>query len=504
MSNRVKSVVVVGADAPAWMAAAGIYASVGGTGVHVRIIELPTLLRPVDVYSALPALAGFHGRLGIPEDLLFKACKALPVAGQRLSNWSGATSAFMLGYDQLPPVGGGDLSFTQCWIKGRLKGLRTPFENFSLGPAIARAGRIPVPAEGAGLQAAFGYNLDAGAYSALLKHLVTGGGVESKAAAVADVAIDGDRIAAITLSDGERIEADLFVDASGPQSVLIGRMPGAQFESWRESLPCDRMIVASAKALQPYPAFSQISAFRQGWVGLFPLQDRTAVVAAYDSRETSDEEVLKSLPILANVPLGGDVVVSDLNQGIRKRTWVGNCVAVGEAAFSLEPLDAAQLHTAHSCISHLMTLFPATTEIGREAEVYDEIIRRSAVNLRDFQMAHFKLNRRFDEPLWDRCRDSAPPATLQRKLDVFSARGRVPLYDDETFQEHGWESLFIGHDLIPQSYDPRVDSIPEQELIAQVHDRQQEVRALAEAMPSVEQLIAGTAAAPETISSAHI
>jgi tryptophan halogenase len=177
---------------------------------------------------------------------------------------------------------------------------------------------------------------------------------------------------------------------------------------------------------------------------------------------------------------------------------------VGDAAFSLEPLDAVQLHIAHSCISHLMTLFPATTEIGREAELYDEIVRRSAVNLRDFQMVHYKLNRRFDEPLWDRCRDSAVPATLQRKLDVFSARGRVPLYDDETFREHGWESLFIGHDLIPQSYDPRVDSIPEQELIAQVHDRLQKVRALAEAMPSPGQLITGTAASPETISSAHI
>ena len=105
MSNRVKRVVVVGADAPAWMAAAAIYASVGRTGVHVRVIELPTLLRPVDVYSALPALAGFHGRLGIPEDVLFKACKALPVAGHRLSNWSGAASAFMLGYDQLPGYG---------------------------------------------------------------------------------------------------------------------------------------------------------------------------------------------------------------------------------------------------------------------------------------------------------------------------------------------------------------------------------------------------------------
>jgi tryptophan halogenase len=498
MNGRVERVVVVGADAAASMAAAAIYASVGGTGVQVRVVELPSLLRSADVYSALPALAGLHYRLGLEEDLLFRVCKALPSAGQRFSHWSGAAPPFMLGYDRMPPAGGGDLSFTQCWIKGRLKGLRTPFENFSLGATTARAGHVPVPAGDAELQATFGYNLDAATYSALLKHVATRGGVESKAAAVSDVQIEGDGIAAITLSDGERIEADLFVDASGAQSVLIGRMPGAEFESWREFFPCDRLMVASAKPLRPYPAFDQVSAFRHGWVGLFPLQDRTAVVAAYDSRETSDKEVLEFLPILANMPLTGEAVVSNLGQGIRRRAWVGNCVAVGEAAFSLEPLDAVQLHIAHTCISHLMTLFPVTTDVFREPEFYDQIIRRAAVNLRDLQLAHFKLNRRFDEPLWDRCRDASVPDTLQRKLNVFSARGRVPLYDDETFEEHGWESVFIGHELIPQSYDPRVDAIPEQELIAQVHDRLQKVRALAEAMPPVEQLIAATAAVPET------
>jgi len=504
MKRRIERVVVVGADAPAWMAAAAIHASLGGSGVRVRVVELPSRLRPADCYSALPALGGFHGRIGLDEDLLLRVCQALPCAGQRFSGWSGASLSFIQGYDQSPPPSGAALSFTQCWIKGRLSGLRTPFESFLPGAMAARAGRVPLPVEAGELQATYGYNVDAGAYSALLKHWVTRGGVESKAAAIANVEIEGDRIAALVLADGERVEADLFVDASGPEAVLIGRMPAAEFESWRDLLPCDRMMAASAAPLHPCPSFSQISAFRDGWLGFFPLQDRTAFVASYDSRETSDKEVLESLPILANMPVVGEAVVSNLAQGIRKRTWVGNCVAVGEAAFSLEPLDAVQLHITHNCVSQLMSVFPVEAGNFREAELYDEIIRRVAVNLRDFQMTHFKLNRRFDEPLWDRCRDMAVADTLRRKLDVFAARGRVPLCDDETFHEHGWESLFIGHGLIPQSYDPRVDAIPEQELIATVQGRLQSVRALAEAMPPVGQFIAGTAGARETTSSAHI
>jgi len=490
MSRRIEQVVVVGADAPAWMAAAALRQSVSAAGIRVRVIELPTLLQPADVYSALPELAGFHHRIGLDESLLFSLCKAVPMAGQRFSNWSGAGPPFIQGYDRPPPVAAG-LAFTQLWIKGRQKGLRTDFENFSLAAMAAKAGRVPVPTQDVELRSTFGYNIDAAAYSALLRNFVTRGGVETKMAGIAELELDGDRIAALLLADGERVEADLFVDASGPQAALISRMPGTELDSWREWLPCDRMLVASAKALKPLPAFGQISAFRQGWVGLFPLQDRTAVVAAYDSRQISDQDVVDSLPALANVPISGDAVVSSLTQGIRKRTWVGNCVAVGESAFSLEPLDAVQLHITHYCISQFMTLFPVDASAFREAELYDRIIRRAAVNLRDFQFAHYKLNRRFDTPLWDGCRELAPPETLQRKLDLFAARGRIPLYDDETFQEQAWESLFIGHGLMPQSYDPRVDAVPEQEHIAQVQARLNDIVGQVEGMAPVDEFIAG-------------
>jgi tryptophan halogenase len=488
VSRRVQEVVVVGADAPAWMAAAALQRSLGGAGVRLRVIELPGLLQAVDAYSARPELGGFHYRLGLEEELLFSLCNATPVIGQRYSNWSGGAPPFIVGYDQPAPAAA-DLAFTQYWIKGRQKGLRTAFESFSLGAMAAKAGRVPLATESTELRSTFGYNIDARAYTALLRQFVINGGVEAKATRIGDVQLEDDRIAALILADGERVEADLFVDASGSQAVLIGRMPNSEFRSWREWLPCDRMIVASAKPLRPHPAFGQISAFRHGWVGLLPLQDRTALVAVYDSRQTPDQEVLDSLPVLAQLPIDGDAAISALTTGIRERSWVGNCVAVGESAFSLEPLDAVQLHITHNCVSQLMALFPATMAAFPEAELYNRIVQRVATNLRDLQLAHYKLNRRFDEPLWDRCRDQAVPGSLQRKLDVFAARGRVPLYDDDAVQEEGWESMFIGHGLIPQSYDPRVDAKPEPQQIAEVQDRMAKIVELVRAMPPVDEFL---------------
>jgi tryptophan halogenase len=491
VTNRIENVVVVGRDAPAWIAAAAIQHMLGRTGVSVRVIELPSLLQSPDVYSAVPPIQGLHGQLAIDEQLVLRACNAVPMVGQRFSNWSGPGAPFIHGYDDQPPSGS-DLDFAQYWIKGRQEGLRSAFENFSLGAVAAKAGRVPTLAANPELPltASYGFHLDARRYAALIKQVALRRGVTAKAANVAGVDVDGERIGAVLLGDGERVEADLFIDASGSEAALIGRLPGTLFESWREWLPADRLIAASGKRLQPTPAFSQISAFRDGWVGLYPLQDRVAVIAVYDSRLRSDREMVDSLPVIARLPITGEAVVSGLRQGIRQRTWVGNCVAVGESAFSLEPLDGVQLHIAHSCVSHLMAFFPVESGAFPESVAYDRGVRSIAENMRDFQVAHYKLNRRFDDIFWDRCRDAACPATLQSRLDLFAARGHVALFHNEAFDGQSWASLFLGHGLMPESYDPRIDLLPEEEHIARVQQRLQDILALVGSMPSVDDFLA--------------
>jgi tryptophan halogenase len=493
VTKRVERVVVVGRDAPAWLAAGAIQHMLGRTGVSVRVIELPSLLQSPDVYSAVPPIQGLHGQLAIDEQLVLGACNAVPMVGQRFSNWSGPGAPFIHGYDDQPPPGG-DLDFVQYWVKGHQRGLRSTFENFSLGAMAAKAGRVPAGTASPDQpsSASYGYHLDARRYSELLKQVALRRGIAAKASNIAGVDTDGEHIRALSLADGERVEADLFVDASGAEAALIGRLPGAEFESWRKWLPADRMIAVSGKRLHPTPAFSQISAFRDGWVGIYPMQDRVAVVTVYDSALRSDRELVNSLPVIARVPITGEAVVSDMPQGIRKRSWVGNCVAVGESAFSLEPLDGVQLHIAHSCVSHLMALFPVESGAFPEAVAYDRGVRSIAENMRDFQIAHYKLNRRFDDVFWDRCRDAVCPETLQSKLDLFGSRGHVALNHNEAFESQSWASLFVGHGLVPESYDPRIDLIPEEEHIARVHQRLQSIVSLVGAMPSVDDYLSSS------------
>lgn len=372
-----------------------------------------------------------------------------------------------------------------------LEGLRVGFEDFSIGTATARLNAVPVAAEEtAPLSASYGYHLHAPVYAELVKQLALRLGVEVVASRVRDIAASGDSIEGIDLVDGTRLEADLYIDASGRDALLLRRLASARFESWSEWLPCNRMLAASGPRLPQLPAFSQISAFSGGWVGQFPLQDRTAIAAVYNSAAVSDSEVVELAGVIARSPITGEGIISELQPGMQASPWIGNCIAIGEAAVAVDPIDAVELQVTHGCISHLMTVFPATAGEFPEADAYNSAIRAFGANLRDFQAAHYLLNRRYDEPMWDNVRSVAPPPGLKRKIDMFSARAIIPLNDEESFHEQSWASLLLGSGVVPQGYDPRVDTIPDDVHVQRVQQRLRDVASLARQMPAVEQFLA--------------
>jgi tryptophan halogenase len=490
VTRAVETVAIVGRDAPLWLAAAAIERSLGAAGVRVQAIELPSWLDPVDCYSTLPSLASMHRLLGIDEAKMLDATKGVPVGAQRFSSWAKGSPPYLVAYDN--EVGeSGDLPFAQYWLKGHTEGLRAGVEDYSLGCACARLGRVPLapPGTAGELSASYGYSLDASDYSEALKQMVVKRGVAAISGRIANVKLNGDRITSLEMAGGPHVEADLFIDASGPDRVLMMRMPGARFDSWRERFGCDRLVAASASQFKNLPAFTQISAFRGGWIGIHPLRDRTAVTAVYASEIVLDQSMIAELPVLARLPLAGEAVVSQLQPGALERAWIGNCVAVGEAAIAIEPLDAIQLHLAQGSISHLVALFPATAEQMPEATAYNQAIRAFASNIGDFTQAHYLLNRRFDEPFWDRSREAAATDTLRSKLDLFSARGEVAIRDNETFSEQNWTSLFLGGGIEPDRYDPRIDLLPDEPLIQKVQQRLRAVAEVAKSMPTVDQFV---------------
>lgn len=485
MADKPQRVVIVGRDAAAWLAAVAVQRALGRRGVSVTVLELPSHLADSDAYSAVPSLLTFHQLLGIDTERVIDACQGVPMVAERFANWARTAPPFLLAYDGVKSEAG-EPEFLHYWLKAHNQGLRVPLEEFSLAAAAAKQGRIPSSAR---VTVPYGYQFGANEYAGLLKHLSIASGIEHRSGQIRQAKIDGDQLQTVAWDDGEEYSADLFIDASGAEGVLIRWMPGAAFESWREWLPCDHSISASAPALSPLPAYSQCSAFRGGWVGVHPLQGRVAVTGAFARNETLDE-TLMSLPILAGVKVAGDVVLRPFEAGLRPMPWIGNCVAIGAAAARLDPIDSLELHFLYICVARLMGDFPLEGLTGKHSEVYNAEITAHAASLRDFQSAHYRLNRRFDEPFWDRARTAAGPPSLDARLAAFRDSGKVALGDGETLSEASWAAMLVGHGLIPDRHDPAVNCKSDAEHMELIQKLLRDIAATVVAMPGVDQFLA--------------
>jgi len=454
----VRTVAVVGEGPTLWMAAIALHRAFAPTGLQVTVVALPSTTSRYEVLAASPDLVAFHRLLGVAEQDLFRHADATFSMGQQYADWSGRGSAFLHAYGETgEPLH--KLPFLQMWTKARLNGLRVGYEDFSLAAVAARNGRIDIG--GGGKAGAYGYHFDKGRYEALLQAHAKALGISIVAGEAPRAEVLQGLIAAVHLNDGRKVPADLFVDATGGAALLSALDTTAPDAV---EGPCDRMLIASAPPLSPLPLYGRIAAHEAGWVGLVPLAGRTAVTMSYGSRYLDDQQALERLQAAAGLRLQGDVAVLSTEQRLRRRLWVANCVAVGPAAFAGETMDSVHLLRDQIGIAHLVALLPVDRADMAEADIYNDEVTGHYRRLRDFQAAHHRLNRRTGEPFWDEARALPVSDELAYKIALFEERGIVAQYAGESFNADSWQSVLIGHGILPRSYDPQVDTVSEGEV----------------------------------------
>lgn len=483
-----KKITIVGRDIDAWLTALMLKISVASKDnpVVVELIELPSTLGPQDVVTALPSQRGLNQLLGISDFDVVSACNGLPTLGQRFSQWSERQSSYLLPYDSVG-VDLNDVSFIHYWIRGRQAGLDVPLEEFSLGAAAAKRNRSLVLSEAASAfsNASYGFNLSALEYVKLVAKKALSAGVQHTVSDVEQVKVDNGKISGITLTGGERVEADLFIDASGQQRILSSALSENGFKSWQHWFACDKQVVASVAPLQPLPAFSEHIGFDGGWVGLYPLAKRTAL-----KLNASPQVDVASIPELIQKKTGlvmRDGKVLEKACGYLDQPWLGNCVSVGASAAGLDALDSPESHFLHTSIVYLISLLPVDGDFQDEAAVYNRRLALVRDNIRDFQLAHYFL--RQQSPSETTLALTDLPDRLVNKLETFKAIGTVPMQESEVFLEESWAMLFAANGLLPQSYSKLVDNMAEPDQIQSIQQILKFVSEESSQMPTMDTFV---------------
>lgn len=450
-------VAIIGGGVEAWMTAAGLARATGGQA-EIRVVETGPVV--TGALSTLPSLRSFHTLLGLDEAALMAATLATYRLGSRFSGWTPDVSFC----DAFGEIGASleGVGFHHYWSRLRLAGDATPLDDYSLAAVIARLGRFagPDPDPRSPLSTlTYGLHLDAGLYVDVLRRLALQGGVAASAGEVAEVVRDGQsgHIAAVVLADGERVEAELFVDGTGPAALLMGDEP---FEDWSALLPADRAVRITAPVQTDAPPLTEIEATAEGWRWRIPLRDRLDGGLTYRAELTSDAAAMKAA--WAGLPAegGSEPRFMTIRNGRRARAMVGNCVAIGGAAGRVEAVDGADVHLIQSGVTRLIALFPRPGGAPVAAEEYNRLGGETLERVRDMAILHYRRAGRRDGAIWDLGRDAPVPDKLAYRIAQFESRGRVVMYDEESFLEPSWIAAFIGHGVLPGRYDPLADRMP--------------------------------------------
>lgn len=234
-----------------------------------------------------------------------------------------------------------------------------------------------------------------------------------------------DGISALHLESGERITADLFVDASGFRSELLGRVLAEPYRSFDTSLFCDRAVIAGwPRTSEPIKPYTTAETMDAGWCWQIEHEHFINRGYVYSSRFLSDDAALAEFR-QKNPQLETEPRLVKFYSGRYARCWAENVVGIGNATGFVEPLEA----TAIQVITWQSRTLADLLLDGR-AEVTSSI--RALYNrhncghwdeIRDFLSIHYRFNTRCETAFWRACRAETELGEAAAMVEFYQQNG---------------------------------------------------------------------------------
>jgi tryptophan halogenase len=480
-------VVVVGGGTAGWMTAAALVKLIPAR-CSVHLVESEAIGIVGVGEATLPHIRGFNQTLGIDEAEFMAATRATFKLGIEFDGWGRPGDSYIHPFGTFGS-GKGTIDFHHYWGRLREENPKAPpLGDYSMAVTMAYMNRFALPdPDPDKIESTFNYayQFDATLFAPYLRRLAEGWGAKRTEGRIVDVELDGESgdVRAVVLESGERIEGDLFVDCSGFVSLIIGKALAEPFEDWSKWLPCDRAVAMPCRTRTALTPYTGVIAMPGGWRWRIPLQHRTGNGYVYSSAFISDDEAREGLVGAVEGEPIGEPRVLKFRAGRRRRSWVGNCVAVGLASGFLEPLESTSIYLIQAAITALIELFPERAVSPLDRDEFNRIIDLEYDRIRDFLILHYHANERSGMAFWDYVRTMDVPDTLKEKMDLFRRRGRVVKYREGVFLDASWVAVYIGQRIIPQGHDMRADLPSSAELVRGTEALRAEIRATAERMP---------------------
>ena len=304
------------------------------------------------------------------------------------------------------------------------------------------------------VQAWHGFHLENTLLVDVLEKIAQEVGVELTDAKVSSAERGPKGIAALHLEDGRKLEADLYVDASGFRSELLGKTLETPFESFDKHLFCDRAIVAGweRESDEPILPFTTAETMDSGWAWRIDHEEIINRGYVYCSAFITDDEACAEF-LRKNPRIKREPRIVKFRSGRYRRMCVDNVVAIGNASGFVEPLEATALMVICSQCEALTTaLHHSGMEFG--PSMRDFLNSHLSVmwdNVRDFLAFHYKFNTRLSTPFWKHAQEDTDISALDEMMKLYHENGptgllryKLPTGPENDFGIEGYLVMLLG------------------------------------------------------------
>lgn len=493
MQNKnIKKIVIVGGGTSGWMTAAALAQVLRGNYSEITLIESDDIGTVGVGEATVPQLHAFNRMLDLDEPDFMRKTQATFKLGIQFVNWARKGDSYFHGFGDI----GRDINairFYQYWLKLSQQGLADDLDNYKISSVAAAQGKFmrPINQPNSPLsEISYAFHFDAGLYGRYLREYAEARGVARIEGKVIDTLLRDDGfIDKVVLASGEGIAADLFIDCSGFQGLLIEKALKTGYEDWSHWLPCDRAWAVATESCGELVPYTRATAHSSGWQWRIPLQHRTGNGHVFSSKFMSEEEARSIL--LGNVEgkIKGEPKLLKFTTGKRKKVWQKNCIAIGLASGFMEPLESTSIHLVQSMLARLVTLFP---DKNFDQQSINEFNRQSdfeVEKIRDFLILHYHATERNDSPFWNYCRTMEIPSALVEKIELFKSSGRIFRNAAEMFGDQNWMAVMSGQRIVPSAYNPLIDRLSNNDIVQHVQYIKNIIQKSVEHMPSHTQFI---------------
>lgn len=462
MSGSIKDILIVGGGTAGWMSA--VYLNrVLGKSVRITLVESASVSTVGVGEATFNTIKAYFDYVGLSEADWMPACNATFKMAIKFVDWRQDGGHFYHPFQRSPEVKG--IPLAEWWLKNCDQIGAFDYSCFNV-PSLCDAKKSPknwddsVFDDGTSFPR-YAYHFDAALLAKFLCQIGTSRGVKHVLGEVGPVNLDeAGFLESVKLVDGNTLEADFFIDATGFRGLLINQTLAEPFLSFSETLLCDSAVAMRIPDDGPeINPFTTATALEAGWAWDIPLQGRVGSGYVYSSafldRHQAEHELRCHLGPKAS---GVDASHIRMRIGRCRNSWVKNCVAIGLSSGFVEPLESTGIFFIQHALVELINHFPNLSFDPSVVRNYNSAIAQCIDGVRDFLVVHYCNSDRDNSAFWRAVRsDLELPDGLTERLDVW--RCRLPNASNVNPSYHGfapysYSAMLLGLGCAPKSSAP--------------------------------------------------